>query len=67
VLYNASIVPCPGCVAVVNMGQQEARVETLFAELVQLRWVGGGRRVWLACTAKHAQLKLGRGRRRVSA
>lgn len=37
VLYNATIVPCPVTLAVINMGQSEARVECLFTEFVQLR------------------------------
>ena len=37
VLYNATIVPCAASLAVVNMGQAEAKVEALFSEFVQLR------------------------------
>lgn len=37
VLYNATIVPCPVSLAVINMGLQEAKVECLFSEFVQLR------------------------------
>ncbi len=37
-LYNATIVPCPVSIAVINMGQAEAKVECLFSEFVQLRW-----------------------------
>jgi hypothetical protein len=37
VLYNASIVACPTTIAVVNVGQTEAKVECLFSEIVQLR------------------------------
>lgn len=37
VLYNATIVPCAASLAVVNMGQSEAKVEALFSEFVQLR------------------------------
>lgn len=37
VLYNTTIVPCPVSLAVINMGLQEAKVECLFSEFVQLR------------------------------
>jgi len=37
VLYNATIVPCPVTMAVVNIGQNEAKVECLFSEFAQLR------------------------------
>lgn len=37
VLYNATIVPCAASLAVINMGQSEAKVEAIFSEFVQLR------------------------------
>ena len=37
VLYNATIVPCPLTMAIVNIGQTEAKVESFFSEVVQLR------------------------------
>ncbi|PSC69861.1 DNA-binding BIN4-like isoform B [Micractinium conductrix] len=37
VLYNATVVPCPATIALINMGQSEAKVECLFTEFVQLR------------------------------
>lgn len=37
VLYHATVVPCPVSIAVIKMGQSEAKVECLFSEFVQLR------------------------------
>ena len=37
VLYNATVVPCPMTMAIVNIGPTEAKIESLFSEYVQLR------------------------------
>ncbi|GAB4814461.1 hypothetical protein N2152v2_001507 [Parachlorella kessleri] len=37
ILYDATIAPCPVTMAMVNVGQTEAKVESLFTEFLQLR------------------------------
>jgi hypothetical protein len=37
VLYNATLVPSSGTMAIVNIGQTEAKIEALFSEYAQLR------------------------------
>ena len=37
VLYNATVVPCPVTMAVVNIGASDAKVESLFSDFLQLR------------------------------
>lgn len=48
-LYNTTIVPCAASLAIVNMGQAEAKVEALFSEFVQLRCAVGWCAVLLRC------------------
>lgn len=69
VLYNASIVPCPASLAVINMGVTEARVEALFSEFVQLRCAACARLSLLPCLprAPGCLLPPGRTLRRAAA